>query len=126
MIFLMNDAVLNVDMRALMPARTAGRFRALTLDAVIRLGCDLYSEAPLLHRTAPQQAARLAALIVHKAPHVNAALFAAPRAGCGPEQVASRLERVSADVLAGLDARQAEHALTPYVADSEVWRRMAA
>ena len=38
MIFLMNDAVLDVSMRALIPPVEAGRFRALGLPFVLRLG----------------------------------------------------------------------------------------
>ncbi len=126
MIFLMNDAVLDLDMGALVPTGEAGRFRALSLAFVIRLGCDLFSEEPLLHRVAPERARRLAALIVFKAPQVNAALFAAPRAGCGPDRVSTRLETLDGEVLARLHVSQSQDALTPWVADAEVWRRMAA
>jgi hypothetical protein len=126
MIFLMNDTVLDVDMRALAPPMAAGRFRALSLAFVLKLGRELYAERPLLQRDEPERAKRLAALIVCKAPKVNAALFAAPRAACRPDEVASRLAEVGVEVLANLQVKQAQDALTPFVADSEVWRRMAA
>ena len=126
MIFLMNDTVLNVDMRRLTPPLAAGRFRALTLPFVLKLGCELYAEQPLLHRDDPERAQRLAALIVCKAPKVNAALFEAPHAGCAPEKVTRRLAEVGVEVLAYLSGRQADALLTPYAVDCEVWRRMAA
>lgn len=126
MIFLMNDTVLDVDMRALAPPLAAGRFRALSLAFVLKLGRELYAEHPLLHRDDPERAKRLAALIVCKAPQVNAAQFQAPRAGCAPEEVDARLAEVGLEVLAHLHARQGQDALTPFVADCEVWRRMAA
>ncbi len=126
MIFLMNDTVLDVEMRRLAPPLAAGRFRALTLPFVLRLGGELYAEQPLLHRDDPERAERLAALIVCKAPEVNAALFEAPYAGCSPEQVASRLAEVGVEVMAYLRGRQAAAALTPFAVDCEVWRRMAA
>lgn len=126
MIFLMNDAVLDLDMRRLVPPVQAGRFRALSLLFVLRLGRELYGERPLLHHEDPERAARLAALIVCKAPEVNAALFAAPRAGCEPDEVQWRLAEVGVEVLASLHTRQRDRSLTPVVADCEVWRRMAA
>ncbi len=126
MIFLMNDTVLDVDMRRLAPPLAAGRFRALSLDFVLKLGRELYAEQPLLHRDEPERACRLAALIVCKAPRVNAALFEPPQAGCAPDRVGSRLAEVAVEVLAELSGRQAASALTPYAVDCEVWRRMAA
>ncbi len=126
MIFLMNDTVLDVDMRRLAPPLAAGRFRALSLPFVLRLGRELYAERPLLHHDDPERACRLAALIMCKAPAVNAALFEVQRAGCRPDQVGARLAEVGVDVIAVLLAKQNAAALTPVVADTQVWRRMAA
>ena len=126
MIFLMNDTVLDVDMRTLAPPVTAGRFRALSLAFVLKLGRELYAAEPLIHRLEPERAKRLAALILCKAPEVNAALFEAPRAGCPPEHVDARLAEVGVEVMAYLQARHAASALNPYTVDVEVWRRMAA
>ena len=126
MVFLMNDTVLDVDMRTLAPPLTAGRFRALTLTFVLKLGRELYAEQPLLHQADPERAKRLAALIVCKAPRVNAALFEVAGAGCKPEQVQSRLAEVGIELMAQLASRQADATLTPWTVDCEVWRRMAA
>ncbi len=126
MIFLMNDTVLDVDMRRLAPPLAAARFRALTLPFVLKLGRELYAEQPLLHRLDPERAKRLAALIVCKAPKVNAALFEIPHGDCKPDQVGARLAEVGIDVMAHLSGKQAGAALTPYAVDCEVWRRMAA
>ena len=126
MIFLMNDTVLDVDMRSLAPPLAAGRFRALSLAFVLKLGRELYAEQPLLHRADPERAKRLAALIVCKAPKVNAALFELPHAGCAPDQVGARLAEVGVEVLAHLSGKQADATLTPWTVDCEVWRRMAA
>jgi hypothetical protein len=126
MIFLMNDTVLDVDMRSLAPPMAAGRFRALSLPFVLKLGRELFAEHPLLHRHDPERAKRLAALIVCKSPEVNAALFIAPSAGCKPDLVSTRLAEVGFEVMAALAAKQADDALTPAMVDWEVWRRMAA
>jgi hypothetical protein len=126
MLFLMNDTVLDVDMRSLAPPIAAGRFRALSLAFVLQLGRELYAEQPLLHRTDPERAKRLAALIVCKSPQVNAILFDVPAAGCKPDQVSARLAELGLEVLADLSGRQSRQTLTPYVVDCEVWKRMAA
>ncbi len=126
MIVLMNDTVLDVDLAMLASPATAGRFRALSLEYVLQLGRELYAEAPLLHREDPYRAGRLAALIASKAPRVNAARFDAPHAGCAPAEVDARLEEASPETLVELQARQRSAVLTPYAADREVWRRMAA
>ena len=126
MIFLMNDTVLDVDMRRLAPPLAAARFRALSLSFVLKLGRELYAEQPLLHRADPERATRLAALIVCKAPKVNAALFEVPLPACKPELIEARLAEVSIEVMAHLSGKQADATLTPWTVDCEVWRRMAA
>ncbi len=123
MLFLMNDAVLDLAVQAApAPART----RALSLAHVLRLGAEIYAERPLLHRDDPERAARLALLIKSKAPEVNAALFVAPACGCSPDAVSSRLAELSLDVMAGLADLARRDALNPVTADREVWRRLAA
>ena len=124
--FLMNDAVLDVDIRKLAPPSQAARFRSLSLSFAIKLGCEMFAEAPLLHQTHPERAERLAVLLLCKAPQVNAALFQAPRPGCRPDEVAARLAEVSLDIIGALRNRQRSDTLTPVAVDREVWRRMAA
>jgi hypothetical protein len=126
MLFLLNDVVLSLDLCDATPPLEAKRFRALTLGSVLRLGAEMFSQQPLLHREDGERARKLALLIVAKHPDVNAALFVAPRRGCGPEQVVSRLAQVSVDIMGALQARFSQGELTPVTADREVWRRMAA
>ena len=123
MMFLMNDAVLELGGAEGPPP---GRLRALSLEHVLRLGAEVYSAEPLLHRDDPARALRLALLIRSKAPEVNAALFVAPARGCPVEAVSTRVASVSLEILGALHARAAAGALTPASADREVWRRMAA
>ncbi|MGC1304752.1 MAG: hypothetical protein WA840_20470 [Caulobacteraceae bacterium] len=126
MLFLMNDTVLEVDMRKLVPPAQRARFQALTLPFVMNLGREMFAEQPLIHQERSERVLRLAALILSKAPDVNAALFQAPRAGCAPGEVAAELTEVSLPVLGALYERQRQAALTPVAVDREVWRRMAA
>jgi hypothetical protein len=126
MLFLLNDTVLDLDLTTFSAPIEAGRFRALSLPDVMRLGAELFAESPLLHRHEPERAARLAMLIAAKHPEVNAALFVAPERGCRPEEVASNFAQVSFEVMAALYARQRDGGLTPADADRQVWRRMAA
>lgn len=125
MLFLMNDAVLNLD-RQERPPLDPARFQALSLGYVMRLGQELFAEQPMLHRTDPQRAERLAMLILAKAPDVNAALFVAPARGCPVDEVQHRLANVSLEVMGDLYRKHRDGALTPVAADRDVWRRMAA
>lgn len=126
MLFLMNDRVLQLD-ESLAASVETRRFDGVTPAFAVKLGQELYSEQPMLHRDAPERARRLALLLLSKAPEVNAALFVAPSVGCSPDQVITRFASLSVDVMANLYARdKAEGGLTPVQADREVWRRLAA
>jgi len=126
MLFLLNDAVLDIDLGSFSSPLGSARLRALSLPHVMKLGAELFSESPLLHRQQPERAKRLAFLIAAKQPEINAALFAAPSRGCKPDQVASRYAQLSIDVLSALHTRHREGSLSPAEADRQVWRRMAA
>lgn len=126
MLFLMNDVVLSLDALELAPPATVKRFQALSLAFVGKLGQELFSEEPLLHRAAPERARRLAALIAAKAPEINAALFVAPFQNCPIDQVAIRYVQISFEVMGLLYERQQHGALTTLEADRQVWRRLAA
>jgi hypothetical protein len=126
MLFLMNDVVLSFDAADLAPPMTRDRFAALSLGYVSELGKELFSEEPLLHHKDLERAQRLAALILAKAPDVNAALFIAPGRGCLKEDVQVRYAQLSIEVMGALLQRQKAGALTNVEADRQVWRRLAA
>lgn len=126
MLFLMNDVVLNLDSIKLSPKMVGRRFGALTLQSVKRLGQELYAEYPLLHLMKPQRAARLATLIIAKAPTVNAALFTAPTFESKPDDVMVQFASVDFEVMAKLASRQDEGLLDTVWTDRQVWRRLAA
>ncbi len=126
MLFLMNDAVLFLDLGALTPQVDAGRFASLPLAAVLRLGAEMFAQAPLLPRSEPERAKRLAALIVTRANGANAALFETPNVGCPPDKVTTRIAEISLELMAELYAQELRTQLTPVLADNRVWRRMAA
>jgi hypothetical protein len=126
MLFLLNNVVLNLDTLALTPPVAAERFRGLSLAFVRTLGCELYSEQPLLQSFQPERARRLSALIAAKAPGVNAALFVAPAFECPVDQVHCQFAEISFDIMVWLYQRQKAGDLTHIVADRQVWRRLAA
>ena len=126
MLLLMNDVVLSFDPAELTPPVTRDRFAKLSLAYVGELGKELFSEEPLLHRKDPERAERLAALIVSKAPEINAALFIAPGRGCRVADVQLRYVQLGVEVMATLLERQNSGALTNVEADRQVWRRLAA
>ena len=126
MLFLMNDVVLNLESRDLGAPLDGGKLASLSMDAVRRLGGELYAADPLLHHNKPERAKRLAALILLKQPQVNAVLFTAPSHGCTADQVTCRYAQLVFEVISGLYQRQQSGGLTTVVADREVWRRLAA
>ena len=126
LLFLLNDVVLNLDSLEVAPPVAAQRFHALSMAFIEKLGREIFAQEPLLQRTSPEKARRLASLIVLKQPTINAALFLAPRANCAETQVAVRYADVSFDVMGLLFERQKAAALSPVEADRQVWRRLAA
>ena len=126
MLFLLNDVMLNLDAAIKPPPLDARAMDALSLAAIERLGTELYSQEPLLHRKDEERAVRLALLIASKKPEINAALFAAPAKGCSPELVQVRYASLSLEAMAGLFAEHRMGMLTPFTADRQVWKRMAA
>ena len=97
MLFLMNDVVLSFEAAELTPPMSRDRFAALSLNYVGELGKELFAEEPLLHRKDLERVQRLAALIIAKAPDVNAALFVAPARGCRVEDVQVRYAQLMSD-----------------------------
>lgn len=126
MLFLLNDVVLKLDTDVLSFAQQRSARAPLGFDFITRLGCELFSEDPLLHRNRSERARRLASLVVVKAPTINAALFVAPSAGCGPDQVSFRYAQVDFALMCSLSAKQKDGHLSPLDADRQVWRRLAA
>ncbi|MCI3133740.1 hypothetical protein [Phenylobacterium aquaticum] len=126
MLFLMNDVVLELENPKFAPKAMSRRFDALTFNAVTRLGQELYAEEPLLHLTRPDRAKRLAALILAKAPAINAAQFIATRFGGAPAEVLVSYRQVDFETMAHLSLRQDEGELDTLHTDRQVWRRLAA
>lgn len=126
MLFLMNDVVLSFEAADFSPPMTHDRFAKLSLTYVGELGKELFAAEPLIHHKDPERMQRLAALILAKAPDVNAALFVAPARGCRVEDVQVRYAQLSIEVMGALLQRQKAGALTNLEADRQVWRRLAA
>jgi hypothetical protein len=126
MLFLLNDTVLNIEGDLLSAAKAKSLSAPLRFDFVTRMGQELFSEDPLVHKQKLERARRLAALIVTKAPTINAALFIAPARGCPVEQVQFRYAQVDFEVLCALSKRQSDGGLTTVDADRQVWKRLAA
>ena len=126
MLFLLNDVVFSLDAAELAPPITRDRFAKVSLNYVAKLGQELYAAEPLLHHKDPEKAQRLAALIMAKAPEINAALFIAPSRGCLVDQVQARYAQLGLEVMGALLERQRAGGLSNLEADRQVWRRLAA
>ena len=126
MLFLLNDVVFDLDEASPVTPGDARRFENLDLDYVLELGCELFAEDPLMHQNDPQRARRLAWLIHDRSPEVNAALFAAPAAGCDPSLVEPQFCSLPAPVMRQLKTRASKGKLDAVAADKAVWMRLAA
>ncbi|RZJ45550.1 MAG: hypothetical protein EON87_07235 [Brevundimonas sp.] len=126
MLFLLNDVVFDLDETCPVTPGDARRFEALELDYVLELGCELFAEDPLLHHNDPGRARRLAWLIHDRSPDVNAALFAAPAAGCNPDLVEPQFCALPEPVMRQLKTRATRGKLDAVAADKAVWMRLAA
>lgn len=126
MLFLLNDVVFDLDEATPVSPGDARRFESLGFDYVLELGCELFAEDPMMHRTDPARARRLAWLIADRSPEVNAALFAAPARDCAPELVEPRFCALPTAVMKQLRNRSGKGKLDAVAADRVVWGRMAA
>lgn len=126
MLFLLNDVVFDLDEATPVTPADARRFEKLGFDYVLELGCELFAEDPMLHRTDPGRARRLAWLIADRSPGINAALFAAPEADCDPDLVEPRFCALPEAVISQLGRQEKRGRLDAVAADKAVWNRMAA
>jgi hypothetical protein len=126
MLFLLNDVVFDLDEATPVTPADARRFEKLGFDYVLELGCELFAEDPMLHRTDPGRARRLAWLIAERSPEINAALFAAPAVDCDPDLVEPRFCALPDAVINQLGRRGKKGQLDAVAADRAVWNRMAA
>jgi hypothetical protein len=126
MLFLLNDVVFDLDEACAVSPVDERRFEKLDFDYVLEMGCELFSEDPMLHRTDPGRARRLAWLIAQRSPEVNAALFAAPERHCHPDLVEPRFCALPETMMHRLGQIGRHGRLDPVDADRAVWNRMAA
>ena len=126
MLFLLNDVVFDLEEACPVSPADARRFDRLGFDYVVELGCELFAEDPMLHKTDPERARRLAFLIAGRDTGVNAALFAAPEAGCSPDLVEPLFAALPPPIMRQLKGKAARGGLDAAAADRAVWGRMAA
>jgi hypothetical protein len=124
--FLLNDAVISTAGVNLARDGLGAQVASLSLDAILRLGREMFAANPTLHRVRPDKAQRLAALIRVRAPDVNAACFIVPRPGCAPGEVNAKFASLSVDVMADLYRRQREGELDTAAVERTIWRRVPA
>ncbi len=126
MLFLLNDVVFDLDEATPVTPGDARRFDKLGFDYVLELGCELFAEDPMMHRTDPGRARRLAWLIAQRSPAINAALFTAPARDCDPDLVEPRFCALPETVMRQLGRHDRKGQLDAIAADRAVWNRMAA
>ena len=126
MMFLMNDTVLRLE-GSMADMRVSGeQLTHLSFPAILRMGQELFAKEPMLQKTNPERARRLALLLARKAPIINAALFVAPRLDCNPAEVTVRFVSCEFEIMAELYTLQREGRLNGVAVDKALWRRLAA
>jgi len=123
MLFLMNDTILDFSLRGVISPQEEGRLRMTSYADILNEGARMFRDKPDFHRTNPEAAKRLAALIVAKAPQANAALFDITPASKGPD-VKPYVVSLSIEVLASLYAEFKAGKLTRALVDYRVWDRL--
>ena len=123
MLFLMNDWVMQFDQKAMVQDLIGFNVRDITFPQILVLGQELYAEEPHLHLRQPEQARKLAALVMAKQPEVNGVLYIATHAGCNPKDVTVRYCNVAFDMQAQLLQVQ-EAQKTGAWANKEVWNKL--
>ncbi|HZZ33923.1 MAG TPA: hypothetical protein VFE10_18210 [Phenylobacterium sp.] len=126
MLFLLNDVVLRLDGIAMEAELDGTRMLRLSFPAILQMGRELFAREPMVQRTNPERARRLASLITAKAPMINAALFVAPSLGCPPSEVTVRFVACEFEVMAQLHNLHRDGRLDANGVDRMIWRRLAA
>lgn len=126
MLFLLNDWVLNLAPEELQLPLDDPAMASVRTDIVSGLCAELFIADPTLHRTNPEKAKKVIALVLAKVPSVNAALFMPAFPGCPIAQVSCRFAEIGFDVLSRLFMGQSQGRDTGNEAEREVWRRLAA
>jgi hypothetical protein len=124
MLFLLNDTILDFSLRVVISPHEETKLRGLSYADVLSEGARMFREKPAFHRTDPEAAKRLAALIVAKAPAANAALFDTKPTGGGGPTVPPYVVSLSIEVLASLYADFKENRLTRDLVDRRIWSRL--
>lgn len=126
MLFLLNDAFLEIDPARMPPPLERQQFAALSMDYILQLGRELFAEQPLLHKTDPERARRLCILISLKDPQVNAAQFTSLGSGQPPETVSALLKKLDGTMIKALQVADKDGLLDASSLDQAVWKRLAA
>ena len=126
MLFLINDAVFQLDGVEMDPRMTPDLVAGLAVSTILQLGQEMFAAEPRLQSLFPERARRLALLIATKAPTTNAAQFTAPAAGCPRQAVTARFATATVEVIAELGALQQAGQLDAASVATRVWGRLAA
>ena len=120
-LFLLNDVVLDLDLKTLASPTILACLPKAPLSRLIGLSCEAFAREPALARASPLKASRLAVMLALKQPEINGACFSALAAGCPPESVSHRFASIAAEMIFDLKGLQDQGRLGPGVVDSHIW-----
>lgn len=126
MLFLFNDVVFDIAD----PSETVlegtlpfdeNELASMTVGKAVKLVREAVFEEPWLHRTHPEHAVQIAALIAWKTDEANAMLAVAPKNAETPRGVQVRLAAVSLVTMHQLNELQEAERLSTHTANLAVW-----
>lgn len=119
--FLLNDTVLDLDLKDLVSMEVVAHLRTLPTLKIVRMITDEFARTPNLAATQPHMARKAAAMLVIKQPEINAALFAPGPDNKGGISYGSRFASLDPGLLLELKGYQDRDQLTPGLVNAYVW-----
>ena len=126
MLFLLNDVVLSLNPEDLATPEIAQALRTMSFSQIAALGREMFAESPRLQHVSQSPPTKLALLIAARQPEINAALFAAPAAGCPPVAVTFRFATLGIELIHDLKGFQDRDGLSKALCDFHVWGKLRA
>lgn len=123
MLYLFNDAVVEVDRISALPPEALRGIAGLNLDGVLGMVADMVRRDPDFPRNDPAKTRRVAQMLLYRAPQMNAALIVPGRDGQPGE---ARMLSLGVKVIHDLHHLHGAGALTLDLVRREVWTRAAA
>src|SRR5438552_716613 len=123
LLFLLNDTVLELDLRSMASPTVAANLARLSFAQAVAIAREAFAAEPDLVRRSPARAHKAAILVLLKQPQINAALFVAPAVHCRAADVSARFASVATETMYEMKGLQDRGRLNPGLVNAYVWSR---